>query len=109
MPLIRELIAIPERVHQGDCVLQLSKGVAEPEHTPRGYVVTPELDCLRGRTPGPRRHGAGGGGRAEAGFGIENPVAIGTRMKNLWTGTRSPCLSFPHRRVTKNRSQGGSL
>jgi len=43
MPLIRELIAIPERVHQGDFVLQLTKGVTEPEQTLRDYVVTPQL------------------------------------------------------------------
>jgi len=43
MPLIRELIAIPERVHQGDFVLQLTKGVTEPEQTLRDYVVTEQL------------------------------------------------------------------
>lgn len=43
MPLIRELISIPERVHQGDFVLQLTKGVTEPEQTLRDYVVTPQL------------------------------------------------------------------
>lgn len=43
MPLIKELIYIPERVHQGDFVLQLSKGVTEPEQTLRDYVVTPQL------------------------------------------------------------------
>jgi hypothetical protein len=43
MPPIRELIAIPERVHQGDFVLQLTKGVAEPQQTLRDYVVTPQL------------------------------------------------------------------
>lgn len=43
MTLIKDLIAIPERVHQGDFVLQLSKGVTEPEQTLRDYVVTPQL------------------------------------------------------------------
>jgi hypothetical protein len=43
MLLLKELIAIPERVHQGDFVLQLSKGVTEPEQTLRDYVVTPQL------------------------------------------------------------------
>jgi hypothetical protein len=43
MPLIRELIAIPERVHQGDFVLQLTRGITEPEQTLRDYVVTPQL------------------------------------------------------------------
>ncbi|MGE5451098.1 MAG: hypothetical protein ACM3VZ_04525 [Acidobacteriota bacterium] len=43
MPLLKDLIAIPERVHQGDFVLQLSKGVTEPEQTLRDYVVTPQL------------------------------------------------------------------
>ena len=32
MPLIRDLIAIPERVHQGDFVLKLTEGVTEPQH-----------------------------------------------------------------------------
>lgn len=43
MPLLKDLIVIPERVHQGDFVLQLSKGVTEPEQTLRDYVVTPQL------------------------------------------------------------------
>ena len=43
MTLLKNLIAIPERVHQGDFVLQLSKGVTEPEQTLRDYVVTPQL------------------------------------------------------------------
>ena len=43
MPLVKDLILIPERVHQGDFVLQLSKGVTEPEQTLRDYVVTPQL------------------------------------------------------------------
>lgn len=43
MTLLKDLIAIPERVHQGDFVLQLSKGVTEPEQTLRDYVVTPQL------------------------------------------------------------------
>ena len=43
MPYLRDLIQIPERVHQGDFVLQLSKGVTEPEQTLRDYVVTPQL------------------------------------------------------------------
>lgn len=43
MTLLKNLISIPERVHQGDFVLQLSKGVTEPEQTLRDYVVTPQL------------------------------------------------------------------
>jgi hypothetical protein len=43
MPLLKDLITIPERVHQGDFVLQLSKGITEPEQTLRDYVVTPQL------------------------------------------------------------------
>ena len=43
MPLLKDLITIPERVHQGDFVLQLTKGVTEPEQTLRDYVVTPQL------------------------------------------------------------------
>jgi hypothetical protein len=43
MTLLKDLITIPERVHQGDFVLQLSRGVTEPEQTLRDYVVTPQL------------------------------------------------------------------
>src|SRR5690242_4370661 len=43
MPFIRELIAIPERVHQGDFVLKLSEGVTHADQTLRDYVVTPQL------------------------------------------------------------------
>jgi hypothetical protein len=44
--LLRDLIDIPERVHAGDFVLTLSKGVGE-ESTIRDYVVTPQLaDCF---------------------------------------------------------------
>lgn len=42
MTLLKDLIAIPERVHQGDFVLQLSKGVTEPEADParpRGHAA----------------------------------------------------------------------
>ena len=41
--LISELIELPERVHKGDFVLKLSKGVTEPEKTLAQYVVTPQL------------------------------------------------------------------
>jgi hypothetical protein len=43
MPLLKDLINIPERVHQGDFVLQLTQGVTAPEQTLRDYVVTPQL------------------------------------------------------------------
>lgn len=43
MTLIRDLIAIPQRVHQGDFVLKLSEGVSHAEQTLRDYVVTPQL------------------------------------------------------------------
>jgi len=43
MPFIRDLIAIPERVHQGDFVLKLSEGVTHADQTLRDYVVTPQL------------------------------------------------------------------
>lgn len=43
MPLIKDLIHIPERVHQGDFVLKLSEGVNHAEQTLRDYVVTPQL------------------------------------------------------------------
>lgn len=43
MPFIRDLIEIPERVHQGDFVLKLSDGVAHAEQTLRDYVVTQQL------------------------------------------------------------------
>ncbi|MBE1530889.1 phage resistance protein [Actinomadura algeriensis] len=40
--LLRDLIEIPERVHAGDFVLQLAKGVGE-DSTLRDYVVTDQL------------------------------------------------------------------
>jgi hypothetical protein len=43
MTLIRDLIDIPERVHQGDFVLKLSEGVGNAERTLADYVVTPQL------------------------------------------------------------------
>ena len=41
--LISELLILPERVRKGDFVLNLSKGVTEPEKTLDQYVVTPQL------------------------------------------------------------------
>jgi hypothetical protein len=43
VPLIKDLIAIPERVHQGDFVLPLMKGAMQPEQTLRDYVVRPQF------------------------------------------------------------------
>lgn len=43
MPLLKELIDIPERVHQGDFVLKLTEGIQHAEQTLRDYVVTPQL------------------------------------------------------------------
>jgi hypothetical protein len=43
MTLIKDLILIPERVHQGDFVLKLSEGVERADETLRNYVVTPQL------------------------------------------------------------------
>jgi hypothetical protein len=47
-PLIRDLLEnVPERVNQGDFVLNLSEGVNEAETTLKQYVVTPQLvDCF---------------------------------------------------------------
>ena len=39
MPLLKDLITIPERVHQGDFVLRLTQGVTAPEQTLRDYVA----------------------------------------------------------------------
>lgn len=41
--LIRDLIHIPERVHQGDFVLKLADGLEHAKATVRDYVVTPQL------------------------------------------------------------------
>ncbi|MEJ2388166.1 MAG: DUF6079 family protein [Chromatiaceae bacterium] len=43
MTLLRDLIPIPERVHQSDFVLRLTEGVTEPERTLAEYVVTDQL------------------------------------------------------------------
>jgi len=39
MALLKDLIEIPERVHQGDFVLKLSEGVTHADQTLRDYVV----------------------------------------------------------------------
>src|SRR5262245_36226852 len=45
--LISELFILPERVRKGDFVLNLSRGVTEPETTLDQYVVTPQLlECF---------------------------------------------------------------
>jgi len=41
--LISDILDLPERVRKGDFVLNLSKGVTEPEKTLAQYVVTPQL------------------------------------------------------------------
>lgn len=41
--LISEILDLPDRVRKGDFVLNLSKGVTEPEKTLEQYVVTPQL------------------------------------------------------------------
>lgn len=43
MTLISEVIDVPEAVHAGDFVLELSQGIGRIEQTVREYVVTPEL------------------------------------------------------------------
>lgn len=40
---VRELIEIPERVHQGDFVLRLTEGVQRRQATLDSYVITPQL------------------------------------------------------------------
>lgn len=64
--LLRDLIDIPERVHQSDFVLRLSEGVAHPAETLRDYVVTDQLvrafgqslDLVRRAVVGRRSMGA---------------------------------------------------
>jgi hypothetical protein len=43
MPLISDLITIPDRVHKGDFVLRLTEGVDRADETIDTYVATPEL------------------------------------------------------------------
>lgn len=43
MTLLRDLIEIPERVHQSDFVLRLTEGVRDPGRTLASYVVTDQL------------------------------------------------------------------
>ncbi|WP_345411481.1 hypothetical protein [Pseudonocardia xishanensis] len=43
-PLLRELIDIPERIHQGDFVLRLTEGVQRRAATLDSYVITPQLE-----------------------------------------------------------------
>jgi hypothetical protein len=45
--LLRDLISIPEQIHQGDFVLSLADGLERAEQTLRQYVVTPQLaECF---------------------------------------------------------------
>jgi len=41
--LLSDLLQLPERVHRGDFVLNLSGGVQDPDATASSYVVTPQL------------------------------------------------------------------
>ncbi len=41
--LLRDVIAIPEQVYQGDFVLKLTEGIEQVEQTLATYVVTPQL------------------------------------------------------------------
>ena len=41
MPLLKDLISIPERVHQGDFVLKLADGVTHAEATLRDWLRDP--------------------------------------------------------------------
>jgi hypothetical protein len=43
MNLLKNYIEIPERILQGDFVLKLTEGIAQPQQTLKDYVVTPEL------------------------------------------------------------------
>jgi hypothetical protein len=77
MTLLAELLDLPESVHQGDFVLRLSEGVADPTGTLRHYVVTPDLaknfdqalalvrDAVEGSTSkGAYLHGSFGSGKS---------------------------------------------
>jgi len=44
MTLLKDLIAIPERVFRGDFVLKLAEGVSDADRTLATYVVTPQLE-----------------------------------------------------------------
>ncbi len=41
--LISDILDLPDKVRKGDFVLNLSRGVTEPEKTFEQYVVTPQL------------------------------------------------------------------
>ena len=49
MTLISELIDVPDAVHSGDFVLDLSQGIAHMDRTLHDYVVTPELAARFGQ------------------------------------------------------------
>ncbi|MGH3708611.1 MAG: PglY protein [Pseudonocardiaceae bacterium] len=51
-PLLRELITIPERIHQGDFVLRLTEGVRDIQATLDSYVITPQLRVAFGEALG---------------------------------------------------------
>ena len=50
MPLIHDLIHIPEQIHRDDFVLRLAEGVTNPAETLRAYVVTPQFAGAFGRS-----------------------------------------------------------
>ncbi|HJW55338.1 MAG TPA: phage resistance protein [Burkholderiaceae bacterium] len=65
MTLIKELITIPEQVHQGDFVLKLADGVAHAEATLRDYVVTQQLNaCFNDALTFIKQAVQGGGSKA---------------------------------------------
>lgn len=85
MTLIRELIAIPERVHQGDFVLKLAEGVRAADATLGNYVVTPQLaqafdSALASGRPQPA--GDRASARVEAGDG-SGAAGLGYRLRGL--------------------------
>ncbi|WP_300007713.1 PglY protein [Pseudonocardia sp.] len=76
-PLLRELIRIPERIHQGDFVLRLTEGVEHARDTLDSYVITPQLRVafdealgligsalVEGRSKASYLHGSFGSGKS---------------------------------------------
>ena len=131
--LIRDLIAIPERVHPDDFVLRLAEGVDRPEETVRNYVATPQLgaafdqalDLIRGAlasgsSKAAYLHGSFGSGKSHfmavlhlllqrntAARAIEGLEAVVTRHDEWLTGKRF--LLVPYHMIGKPNLEAAVL
>lgn len=135
MPLIKELIEIPEQVQRGDFVLNLASGVEQAEQTLKDYVVTPQLarcfeDALsfiksavaasQNRNKGAYLHGSFGSGKSHFMAVLHlllqgNTVARGipelghaVKKHDDWMQSRN-CLLIPYHMIGADSVESGIL